>query len=148
MSSFLNLEELEGLAAEQLPAMVMGYYASGAETQQSVWDNRAAYNQYRILPRIMVDVSSVDTTCNIFGALLLACLLQQVSLHRQLQHADRRLRLLAGYQAAMPLMVAPMAMHGLAHSEMEPGTAKGALQQRTPMVRHYSAAHQAATGSP
>jgi isopentenyl diphosphate isomerase/L-lactate dehydrogenase-like FMN-dependent dehydrogenase len=42
---------------------------------------------------------------------------------------------------AMPLMVAPMAMHGLAHSAKELGTARAAAAANTPMVR------QPATGN-
>jgi hypothetical protein len=51
--------------------MAFDYYASGAETQQTVSDNRTAFDDYRIVPRILVDVSKVNTGCCLYGALLL-----------------------------------------------------------------------------
>lgn len=65
---FINLEELEGLAKAVMPKMAYDYYASGSETQTSVADNRAAFEDYRILPRILVDVSRVNTSCELLGA--------------------------------------------------------------------------------
>lgn len=40
-----------------------------------------------------------------------------------------------GYRSSMPVMVAPMAMHGLAHADKETGTAKAAAAAGVPMVR-------------
>lgn len=51
--------------------MAFDYYASGAETQQTVSDNRTAFDDYRIVPRILVDVSKINTGCQLFGALRL-----------------------------------------------------------------------------
>eukprot|EP00775_Hariotina_reticulata_P007936 gene7936-8132_t len=85
--------------------MSYDYYASGAETQTSVLDNRTCFAQYRILPRILVDVSKVDTSCCLFG-----------------------------YRSSMPVLVAPMAMHGLAHASKELGTAQGAATACVPML--------------
>lgn len=64
---FINLEEVEQQAKALLPKMAFEYFASGAETEQTVGDNRSAFKQYRILPRILVDVSQVSTSCNMFG---------------------------------------------------------------------------------
>ncbi|WIA09164.1 hypothetical protein OEZ85_008575 [Tetradesmus obliquus] len=101
---FINLVEVEQLAKATLPKMAYDYFAAGAETEQTVGDNRSAFGQYRILPRILVDVSKVSTSCNMFG-----------------------------YSMAMPLLVAPMAMHGLAHSDKELGTARAAAAVNIPM---------------
>lgn len=67
LDSFVNLEELEELAKLKLTKMAFDYYAGGANTQQSVRDNRSSFANYRILPRILIDVSSVDTNCSMFG---------------------------------------------------------------------------------
>lgn len=64
---FFNLEEVEQLAKAILPQMAYEYFAAGAETEQTVGDNRSAFRQYRILPRILVDVSQVSTRCSMFG---------------------------------------------------------------------------------
>jgi isopentenyl diphosphate isomerase/L-lactate dehydrogenase-like FMN-dependent dehydrogenase len=67
---FINLEEVEQLAKATLPKMAYDYFAAGAETEQTVGDNRSAFRQYRILPRILVDVFQVSTSCSMFGELL------------------------------------------------------------------------------
>lgn len=48
-------------------AQVFGYYASGSETESTLRDNRTVYSRYRLMPRMMVDVSNVDTTCTLLG---------------------------------------------------------------------------------
>lgn len=68
--AFLNLEELEDLAKHKLTKMAYDYYAGGANTQQSVRDNRTSYANYRLLPQILVDVSCVDTSCTMFGKVI------------------------------------------------------------------------------
>lgn len=57
-------ESVEGhLSAMQ----VFGYYASGSETESTLRDNRAVFSRYRLMPRMMVDVSNVDTTLTLLG---------------------------------------------------------------------------------
>ena len=67
MPPFQSLADLEGLALAALPPMVAGYYASGAEDETTLADNRASWARWRILPRVMVDVSSVDSRAELFG---------------------------------------------------------------------------------
>lgn len=64
---FINLDEVAQSAKAGMTKMAYDYYASGAETETSVQDNRQAFATYRILPRILVDVSNVDTTTHMFG---------------------------------------------------------------------------------
>lgn len=71
-NTFLNLEEVERYAKQQLTKMAYDYYAGGANTEQSVRDNRNSFGQYRIVPRILVDVSQVDTGCSMFGKYVFA----------------------------------------------------------------------------
>jgi isopentenyl diphosphate isomerase/L-lactate dehydrogenase-like FMN-dependent dehydrogenase len=65
---FVNLEELEGLAAAVLPQNAYDYFAAGAESGAALQRNTAAFSRYRILPRCLVDVSRVDTRVRMFGA--------------------------------------------------------------------------------
>ena len=67
MPEFLNLDEVGVLAKQVMPKQAHDYFAAGAETETSVADNRSCFQQYRILPRILVDVSRVDTSCELFG---------------------------------------------------------------------------------
>lgn len=49
-----------------------GYYASGSESESTLRDNEASFKRYRLVPRLMVDVSKVDTTVKLLGESL-AC---------------------------------------------------------------------------
>lgn len=103
---WLNFDELEQLAQKKLPKMVWGYYSSGAETESTLRDNRAAFERLRIMPRIMVDVRRIDTSCTLLGEKL-----------------------------SMPLLIAPMAYQRMAHPEGEKATARAAAQCSIPMVQ-------------
>ena len=46
---------------------VYGYYASGAESEATLRDNEEALARWRLLPRVLVDVSNVDTSCTVLG---------------------------------------------------------------------------------
>lgn len=50
-----------------LSFQVFDYYRGGSETESTVHDNRAAFSRYRLMPRLMVDVSNIDTTCTLLG---------------------------------------------------------------------------------
>lgn len=124
--SYINLEVLDERAREKLTKMAYDYYKSGAETESTLRDNRAAFARFRLLPRIMIDVSHVDTSCSVMGeplpcsttALFLlylspcACLLW---FHR-IKHA---LLPVPGQRLTYPLLVAPMAMQRMAHNDGE-----------------------------
>jgi hypothetical protein len=57
---FVSLDEVELLAKQVMPKMAFDYYSSGAESGASVDKNRQAFQQHSILPRMLVDVSTVD----------------------------------------------------------------------------------------
>lgn len=86
--------------------MAFDYYAAGSESEAAVRANLDAFGRYQLLPRILRDVSNVDTSATLLGR-----------------------------RAEMPVLVAPMAMHGLAHEDKEPGTARAAAAAGVPMVR-------------
>ena len=44
-----------------------GYYASGSESESTLRDNETSFKRYRLVPRLMVDVSKVDTTVTLLG---------------------------------------------------------------------------------
>ena len=68
-----SLEQLERETATNstLSEMVLGYYASGADSESSLKDNRLAFSRYRFIPRVLVDVSELPTRMSsvMFGAL-------------------------------------------------------------------------------
>ncbi|KAK9918957.1 hypothetical protein WJX75_008310 [Coccomyxa subellipsoidea] len=104
--TFQNLDELEPLAQQVLPKTVFGYYASGSETESTLRDNRAVFSRYRLMPRMMVDVSNVDTTLTLLGR-----------------------------KVAYPVLIAPMAMQCMAHPDGELAVSRAAAAEGIPMVQ-------------
>ncbi|KAL2494469.1 Peroxisomal (S)-2-hydroxy-acid oxidase GLO5 [Forsythia ovata] len=100
-----NVMEYETIAREKLPKMVYDYYASGAEDQWTLQENRNAFSRILFRPRILIDVSNIDTTTTVMG-----------------------------FKVSMPIMVAPTAMQKMAHPEGELATARAASAAGTIMT--------------
>ncbi|KAL0743654.1 hypothetical protein Bca4012_085167 [Brassica carinata] len=62
-----NVTEYEAIAKEKLPKMVYDYYASGAEDQWTLQENRNAFARILFRPRILIDVNKIDMTTTILG---------------------------------------------------------------------------------
>mmetsp|Transcript_42130 Transcript_42130/g.126095 ORF Transcript_42130/g.126095 Transcript_42130/m.126095 type:complete len:88 (+) Transcript_42130:106-369(+) len=66
---FLNLEEVEELARRSgLAKQTIDYYAGAAETKFSARENLAVFQRIKLLPRLLRNVSTVDTSTRLFGA--------------------------------------------------------------------------------
>jgi len=63
----VNVAEYERFAKDNLPRNAFGYYASGANDMITLRENRAAYARLRLLPKILVDVSKINTETTILG---------------------------------------------------------------------------------
>jgi 4-hydroxymandelate oxidase len=105
MTEWVNLLELEALAAQRLPRMAFDYYAGGAEDEVTLRENRAAFERIALRPRMLVDVSIIDTSTTVLGQ-----------------------------RVAAPIIVAPTAMHRLGHPEGELATVSGAGAAETLMT--------------
>ena len=101
----INLFEYEILANEHLSQMARDYYASGAWDEITLQDNRAAFERYKLRPRMLVDVSQRDLSTKILGQTL-----------------------------PLPILIAPMAFQCLAHPGGEIATAKAAAKLGSIMV--------------
>ena len=93
----MDLVELEEQARQLLPQGVYDYFAGAAGDELTLADNVAAWDRVRLRPRVLRDVSNVDTTTTALGA-----------------------------PVASPIHVAPTAFHRMAHVEGEEATARGA----------------------
>ncbi|KAI4187813.1 MAG: hypothetical protein L6R41_002552 [Letrouitia leprolyta] len=91
----LNIHELEALAAVRMTKQTRDYYNEGADSGSTLLENSQAYAKYRIRPRVLRDISDIDTSVHLFGA-----------------------------ASSMPLGVAPTAMQCLAHPDGELATAR------------------------
>ncbi|KAG6494479.1 hypothetical protein ZIOFF_049511 [Zingiber officinale] len=100
-----NVSEYEKIAKQKLPKMIYDYFASGAEDQWTLRENRSAFSRILFRPRILVDVSNIDMTTTILG-----------------------------FKISMPIMIAPTAMQKMAHPEGELATARAASAANTIMV--------------
>jgi len=101
----INLFEYEKLATNVLSQNVLDYYSSGAWDEVTLRDNRAAFERFKIRPRMLVDVSSRNLSTKVLG--------QSIQ---------------------MPLLIAPMAFQRLAHQDGELATARAASKAGIGMV--------------
>ncbi|MDP9236250.1 MAG: alpha-hydroxy-acid oxidizing protein [Chloroflexota bacterium] len=95
--AILNLHDFEALAAERLDAGAFAYYAGGALDEVTLRENASAFARRRLRPRVLVDVSALDTATTLLGTAV-----------------------------AAPFGIAPTAQHALAHPEGECATARAA----------------------
>ncbi|HYO12920.1 MAG TPA: alpha-hydroxy-acid oxidizing protein [Thermoanaerobaculia bacterium] len=98
----VNVFDFEAIARETLPREAYDYYASGAQDEVILRENRAAYDHLSLAYRVLVDVSRRDLTASVLGQ-----------------------------PVAMPVLVAPTAFHRLATPEGEIATARAAGAERT-----------------
>src|SRR3954452_4998527 len=102
MEQLVNVADFEALAAERLAAGLLGYYARGAGDERTLAENAAAFGRRKLRPRVLVDVSGVSAATTVLGSAV-----------------------------AMPVLVAPTALHGMAHPDGEPGMARAAAAAGT-----------------
>ncbi|QPC65829.1 hypothetical protein HYE67_008060 [Fusarium culmorum] len=63
----ITVDEIKALAQKILPAYVWRYYADGADDQVTTLRNQEVYRTLVIRPRILRNISSIDTSTRIFG---------------------------------------------------------------------------------
>lgn len=64
---YLALEDFESAARRRLPKLLYGYVAGAAETGFSLRDNRAAFDEWGFVPRILANVSGREQETTLFG---------------------------------------------------------------------------------
>jgi 4-hydroxymandelate oxidase len=85
------LRKLRAQARQLLPESSFDYFDGGAGDEQTLADNEAAWRRLWIRPRVMVDVSAVDSTCTLLGQRLAAPILMAPMAAQRLLHADGEL---------------------------------------------------------
>jgi len=63
----INIEDLRVAAKRRLPRAIFDFFDGGAEDEVTLRENRAAFERVRLLPRVLVDVSKVDTVIDLLG---------------------------------------------------------------------------------
>jgi 4-hydroxymandelate oxidase len=104
----VDIAGLERRARELLSPGIYDYYAGGSGRERTLRANSEAWQRYWLAPRVLRDVSAVDTSV--------------------------RLPLPPRPVLRTPVAVAPTGFQGLAHAEGEVATARGAAQAGALMV--------------
>jgi lactate 2-monooxygenase len=96
---------LEAKAREKLAPEAYAYIACGAGFEHTAEENTAAFDRWRIVPRMLRDVAARDLSIELFGRKLIT-----------------------------PLLVAPIGVQELAHEDGDLATAKAAAAEHVPMI--------------
>jgi isopentenyl diphosphate isomerase/L-lactate dehydrogenase-like FMN-dependent dehydrogenase len=105
-------EKLENAAREKMSKRAFAYVAGGAGVELSVHANRTAFERWRIVPRMLNDVSRRDTSVELFGR-----------------------------RVPTPFLLAPVGVLELAHAEADLAVARAAAAEGVPMIFSNQASH-------
>jgi isopentenyl diphosphate isomerase/L-lactate dehydrogenase-like FMN-dependent dehydrogenase len=97
--------KLERRAKSKLSAQAHAYIAGGAGIERTIAANRAAFDRWRIVPRVLRDVSDRDLSVDLLGS-----------------------------RRPTPFLLAPIGVLELAHGEADVGVAKAAAAEGVPII--------------
>ncbi|MDL4775118.1 MULTISPECIES: lactate 2-monooxygenase [Thermomonosporaceae] len=100
-----DLTGLEGLAERRLSAQAFGYVAGSAGSEATARANRAAFDRWRIVPRMLRDVAERDLSVRVLGTAMPA-----------------------------PVLLAPIGVQSILHPDGELAVARAAQAAGVPMV--------------
>ncbi|HSJ37717.1 MAG TPA: alpha-hydroxy acid oxidase [Planococcus sp. (in: firmicutes)] len=101
----LTHEDWEASAKQKMQAHKFGHIRSGAGAEETLRRNRSAFSKWAILPRVLKDVSSIDTSITLFG------------------HTYKH-----------PFLLAPIGMQQLAHEEGDLASVRAAAKWEVPFI--------------
>jgi len=105
MNRAVNLMDFESIARECLPQPIWNYFASGANDEITLRNNREAFSRINLYYKVLVNVNECSLQTEILGQ-----------------------------KNSIPILIAPLAFHKLAHPEGEMATARAAGAQGTIMI--------------
>ena len=101
----IDMKELEAKAREAMSPEAYAYVAGGAGLESTVLENREAFERWRIVPRMLRDVSERDISINLFGK-----------------------------SYSSPFLLSPVGVLEMAHEEADRAVARAAARQKVPMI--------------
>jgi 4-hydroxymandelate oxidase len=104
-TTLASLSDFEPAARDRLSHMAYEYISGGAGDEITVRANREAYERIRLRPRVLVDVSKIDTRVTLFGVELPFPILLAPTAYHRLVHPDGELATVRGAEAAHAAMV-------------------------------------------
>src|SRR5262249_24726898 len=105
LADAVNLFDFEPLARSRISPMAWEYISGGAGDEVTLRWNRESFDRIRLRPRILIDVSRLDTRVNLFGR-----------------------------EHPFPILLAPTAYQRMIHPDGEIATVKGAGSADATMV--------------
>ena len=105
-----GLAALEDLARERMAPEAFGYVRGGAGTEDTMRENAAALRRWRIVPRMLTDVSAPSFASTVLGTDL-----------------------------AVPVLLAPVGMLGAVHPDGDLAVARAAASTGVPMISSTAA---------
>lgn len=108
LATAVSLGDFELLARERMTAMAWEYISGGAGDELTLRWNREAYDRIKLKPRVLVDVSKLDTRVNLFGREMPFPILLAPAAYQKLVHADGELATAKGSGTAT-MVVSTMA---------------------------------------
>ena len=103
LSRAVSIEDLRTMARQSLPRAMFDFIDGAAEDELTLRANREAFERVRLRPRVLVDVSRLDTRAQLLGA-----------------------------EAPLPLAVSPTGMSGVAWPKAELEIARAAAKRGIP----------------
>lgn len=100
-----SLDDFHDLARQVVEPAALDYIDGGSWDEVSLAENEGAWLRYRLRPRVLVDVSELDASTTLLGV-----------------------------PSALPVAIAPMAVHGLAHADGEIATMRAAATAGIPFT--------------
>ncbi|RZS30390.1 isopentenyl diphosphate isomerase/L-lactate dehydrogenase-like FMN-dependent dehydrogenase [Herbihabitans rhizosphaerae] len=107
-----NVAALDESARLSMDGGAFGYVAGGAGNEATVRANRAAFDQWRIVPRMLRDATNRDLSTTVLGTTMPA-----------------------------PVMLAPVGVQSIIHPDGELATARAAAELGVPMVLSTASSH-------
>jgi lactate 2-monooxygenase len=108
----VSVGELEAAARGVLSAEAFGYVAGGAGSERTMEANLQAFERWRIVPRMLRDVSVRDVGTSVLDTKMTA-----------------------------PVMLAPVGVQSIIHPQAELASARGAAAQGAPFILSTAASH-------
>src|SRR5579884_710357 len=84
----VDLNQLERLAQPAMSPMAWDYVRGGAADEITLRENRAAYDRIRLKPRVLCDVSRIDTAAVLLSQPLACPILLAPAAYHRLYHPD------------------------------------------------------------
>lgn len=101
----VNVFDYKKLARTRMAPPLWDFFQGGSDDELTMRECRAAFERIKLRPRVLVDISAIDMHCSVLGT-----------------------------PVSMPLLIAPMASHCVAHPDGECATAQAAGRASTLMI--------------